>query len=284
MLRGVDQLVEDRLAILVGFGERGLRGNLDVVVERAVVCPTTSIPDADPRGGDGLLGGFVVDDGRVVDRPAPTGPEVIEVTSLDLIDVEHGIRLHDEEPIRLILAGVALGHLRDRAPEDDLAAPLALGHTLGPSHDLASEALPLIERGPPPRREVMSCRRHLQQDRIDAPVGLPGDDVGGEPGVLVGPPRASPGRDVAGFQGDDDLVGDRLSKLLLACHVRSPLGPWLVNLTTRWAVFMAAVAATRRYRTRVETRSDRPVRSAGSPSSQRRLETGKLSPGSDGNY
>jgi hypothetical protein len=150
------------------------------------------------------------------------------VSALDPIDVEDDVGPHHEVTVGRLVALLVPLDLDDGRPEDDLRAPTARWDVGRSGHDAAAQALPLSERAPPLRGQVVAGRRHLQEDRVDPPVRLAAHDVGGEAGIRAEPPGPSPGRDVAGPQGGDDLIGDGLSKLLLGRHDSPPIRSWLV--------------------------------------------------------
>ncbi len=64
----------------------------------------------------------------------------------------------------------------------------------------------------------MALASDLQQQRIDAAVPIPGDDVRGESGVFICRPRLTPRRKLAAGEGLNDLVGNLLAKFGLARH------------------------------------------------------------------
>ena len=76
----------------------------------------------------------------------------------------------------------------------------------------------MLERSPPAGTQVVSGRRNVKEQQVQATVTSLADYVGGSPGVLAESPRSSPGRDVAGFKSGNDLCGDLLTKLFLHNH------------------------------------------------------------------
>jgi transposase len=75
-------------------------------------------------------------------------PQVVQVVSLDLIQVEHRVPPHEEDVPFLFLAfGVFLG-LGELGPEDDVRPPLARQHIVRPLHHMPAQLLPLVPRSP----------------------------------------------------------------------------------------------------------------------------------------
>ena len=71
--------------------------------------------------------------------------------TLDLVGVEDGEGLEDEEPLVLLVAGrVVRDRPGQRLPEDDPASPMPFLHIRRAFLDVAAEALPHGERAPPP--------------------------------------------------------------------------------------------------------------------------------------
>ena len=110
---------------------------------------------------DGFFGGLVIDgEGLVCFRLTCTKVS----QSFDLIDVEDRVKPEHEEPVVFFIAVLVLHLLDHGAPEHDLSAPLARWNVIGAGHYSSAEALPLLERCPPLRREAVLLRGKVQKD------------------------------------------------------------------------------------------------------------------------
>ena len=122
--------------------------------------------------------------------------------ALDLLDIEHGVPLHEENVavgFLAVLAGFAFG---DAVGVDDQ-------RTLGPFLDMGTEFLGLVEGQPDRGGKALGDGGGPQHQHVDALVGLAleAKRAGDAPGGVFGVPWLEPGAD-AFFQFGDDGVGD----------------------------------------------------------------------------
>ena len=76
-----------------------------------------------------------------------------------------------------------------------------------------------------------------QEQRVDAPIRIGADDVGGTARIGGPEPGLTPRRKFSLLQRLDDLLGDLIPNLFLGCH-RNYSGScgWLCRVTVRQAV------------------------------------------------
>src|SRR5262245_21759423 len=123
-------------------------------------------------------------------------PEILALGAEGVLDgdgcatddgVEHGGRVVVDRR-RWLVTPVGLLKVVDRL------LPMRDAGTEAVRSDLATDALPLLQRAPPRRRAAQCLGGNLQQDRVDAPVELPVGDVHRQA-------RAQAPGDQAGVQG-----------------------------------------------------------------------------------
>ena len=112
-----------------------LEWHLDDVVSGVIKCRAATMTDDGTTIGDQLVSLLICHLlANLFIRMPYT--QVIQVLTLDLIDGKHSELTHQEECLILVAVVLLLGN---GLPEDDFAAPLAAGNTVGPTHDLTTE-------------------------------------------------------------------------------------------------------------------------------------------------
>ena len=102
------------------------------------------------------------------------GLELFSRLAVDLIRIEDHELLENPEGFCFILVLGLFGLLGHGDVDRQRASPLPRLDVIGPAIDGAAELLPLIESCPPIGREAEQGGVDLQQQRIDATVGLLG--------------------------------------------------------------------------------------------------------------